>query len=154
MEEDPEIKDKLDELKQCGEGTAKISADRLSLLEQAGPLAAHLHETHSDLEQWFRQAEDDIMKQDAPALNTEQIKQQQDITKVLKQDVADHKPQIDRLNKTGAALLKLVGEEDAEKLQEMMESDTARFDGIKNAIRERSNSLDEALQQTSEVRLF
>ncbi len=151
MEEDPEIKDKLVELKQSGEGTAKLSADRLSLLEQAGPLAAHLHETHSDLEQWFRQAEDDIMKQDSPALNTEQIKEQQDTAKVLKRDVNDHKPQIDRLVKTGSALLKLVGDEDVEKLQDMMETDSARFDGIKNAIRERSNSLDEALQQTSEV---
>ena len=65
--------------------------------------------------------------------------------------MADHKPVLDRLNKTGSALLKLVGDEDIEKLQELLDQDGAHFDRIKNGIRERSNSLDEALQQSSEV---
>ncbi len=70
----------------------------------------------------------------------------------MKQNIADEKPLLDRLNKTGSALRHLAGDEDAERLQGTLDDDNARFDAIKNSIRERSNSLDEALQQTSEVR--
>ena len=69
----------------------------------------------------------------------------------MKQSVSDHKPAIDRLNKTGGVLLKLVGDDDAERIRELMDQDNSRFDGIKTDIRERTNTLDEALQQTSEV---
>ena len=47
--------------------------------------------------------------------------------------------------------MKLVGDDDVEKLQQIIDELSARFDDVKNAIRERSNTLDEALQQTSEV---
>jgi len=49
--------------------------------------------------------------------------------------------------------VKLAGEEDREQLEEVMEGDSRRFDALKNRIREHTNSLDEALQQTSEVGL-
>ncbi len=70
---------------------------------------------------------------------------------VLKQEVADQKPSVDRLNKTGAALLKLIGDEESAHLQDQLEDDNNRFDQIKNGLRERSNTLDEAFQETSEV---
>lgn len=70
---------------------------------------------------------------------------------VIKHNIADHKPLLDRLNKTGSALLKLVDDDEAERLQELLDNDNARFEIIKNDVRERANSLDEALQETSEV---
>lgn len=70
---------------------------------------------------------------------------------LMKQSIADEKPAIDRLGKTGSALVKLVGAEESEKLHELLEDVTSRFDFIKNAVRERSNCLDEALLQTSQV---
>ena len=69
----------------------------------------------------------------------------------LKQEVSDHKPMLDRLNKTGSALLKLVGGEDSSKLQDLLNADNSQFDAIKNNIREKSNALDDAFQQSSEV---
>lgn len=62
----------------------------------------------------------------------------------------DQKPHIDRLNKTGSALVKVVGQGDAVKLQAIIDDDTARYDAVRTAMRERSNSLDEALQQSAE----
>lgn len=76
---------------------------------------------------------------------------QQDNIKVVKQLVADSKPMVDRLNKTGSALLKLVGDENTERVQEIIDSDNNRFDTIKNSIREQTFELDQALHQTSEV---
>jgi len=71
---------------------------------------------------------------------------------VLKQDIQDNKPLVDRLNKSGLALGKLgLSPADADLLQETMQEDNRRVDDIRRAVRERSLSIDEALQQSAEV---
>jgi len=62
------------------------------------------------------------------------------------------KPVADRLSKTGSALMKLVGEDEAERVRELVDDLLSRFDTVKNVIRQRANRLDDALQQMSEVR--
>ena len=151
VDEDPVIWDKMDDLKQQGDTVAKLSGDRLSMLEQALPLAAHFHETHDDLVQCFDEMEQDIKAQEALAINPEQLKEQQDTIKVLKQTIADNKPLQDRLNKTGSALLKLMGEDGQNQVQEIMDEDNGRFDAVRNSVRERTNDIEEAIHQTSEV---
>ena len=72
----------MDELKHEADVVSKLSADKLSILEQAVPLAAHLSETHSDLLTWFDEIETDMKAPETPAINSEQIKEQQDVMKV------------------------------------------------------------------------
>lgn len=72
----------MDELKHEADLVSKFSADRLSILEQAVPLAAHLSETHSDLLTWFDEIETEMKEPDTPAINSDQIKEQQDMMKV------------------------------------------------------------------------
>jgi len=69
----------------------------------------------------------------------------------LKQNAADEKPAIDRLVKTGLALAKLIGDDEAEKIREIMDDMALRFDAIKCFVRQRANVLDEAQQQSSQV---
>ena len=69
----------------------------------------------------------------------------------MKQSIADQKPAIDRLNKTGSALVKLLGDDESEKLQEILDDVTSRFDVIKTSVRDKLNVLDEAMHQTSQV---
>ena len=71
---------------------------------------------------------------------------------MLKQNVADNKPLIDKLNKMGPVLAKLVGEEDAQQLQDLIDADNERFNTIRSGVCERTNTLNETLQQSSEVR--
>lgn len=70
---------------------------------------------------------------------------------MLKEAVADQRPQLDRLIKTGTSLQKLVGDNDARKLQAIMDEDSNTFGALKNRLRDRTAIVDEALQQTSEV---
>ena len=70
---------------------------------------------------------------------------------LLKQCAADMKPVADRLSKTGSALMKLVGDDEAERIRQVVDDSVSRFDRLKNDIRDRSNKLDDALQQMSEV---
>lgn len=71
--------------------------------------------------------------------------------KALKQDVADHKPVIDRLNKTGSALVQLVTQEAAADVQKKLDDDNKRVEHIRNGVRERSYSINAAMQQSAEV---
>ena len=66
----------------------------------------------------------------------------------------DHKPEIDRLNKTGNALVKLCGEQDCLKVQKILDKDNKKLDHMRNSLRDRSMSIDEALQQSAEVSKF
>lgn len=61
------------------------------------------------------------------------------------------KPVADRLSKTGTSLMKLVGDDEAERVREIVGDLTCRFDSVKNVMRQRANKLDDALQQMSEV---
>lgn len=58
---------------------------------------------------------------------------------------------IDRLNKTGNALVKLCGAHDCLKVQKMLDKDNKKLDDMRNSLRDRSMSIDEALQQSAEV---
>jgi len=61
------------------------------------------------------------------------------------------KPVADRLSKTGSSLMKLVAEDEAERIREVVDDLTSRFDSVKNVMRQRGNRLDDALQHMSEV---
>ena len=51
----------------------------------------------------------------------------------------------------GPVLANLIGEE-AQQLQDLIDADNERFNTIKSGVSERTNTLNEALQQSSEVR--
>ena len=80
--EDPLLKDKMDELKHEADLVSKLSADRMSILEQVVPLAAHLSETHSDLLSWFDEIEAEMKTPEMSAINLDHLKEQQDVMKV------------------------------------------------------------------------
>ncbi len=83
MEEDPIVKDKVDEMQQRANAVAKLASDRLSLLEQAVPLAAHFAETHDTLLDWFQDIEGQMVEQHGSAIKADQIKAMQDEVKVM-----------------------------------------------------------------------
>ena len=76
------------------------------------------------------------------------------LLQVLKQDIQDNKPLVDKLNKTGTALSKLyLSEDDLELVKSTVDDDNRRVEDIRRVMRDRSMSIDEALQQSAEVRL-
>ena len=73
------------------------------------------------------------------------------VFQMLKQDIGDQKPILDKLNKSGIGLAQLVSEDDAFGVSETIASDNDRFSAIRDFVRERSNTLDDALTQSVEV---
>merc|ERR1711899_522365 len=85
-----------------------------------------------------------------PGMRPDQIAKQQEINRSLMQPVQDHKPVIDRLNKTGGALLRLIIEDDAYRVQDIIETDNQRYNDLKVSLRERMAMLEAAMQECAQ----
>merc|ERR1719282_559977 len=145
-----QVKEKMEDLKETMEVVIQLSTDRLSVLEQALPLAEHFYETHAELSHWLDEMERETMNQMKPGMRPDQIAKQQEICRSLMQSVQDHKPVLDRLNKTGGALLRLIGEDDAYRVQDIIESDNQRYNNLKADLRERIQALEDAMHDCSQ----
>ena len=145
-----QVKEKMEDLKETMEVVIQLSTDRLSVLEQALPLAEHFYETHAELSHWLDEMERETMNQMNPGMRPDQIAKQQEICRSLMQSVQDHKPVLDRLNKTGGALLRLIIEDDAYRVQDIVETDNQRYNDLKTQLRERMQALEEAMQECAQ----
>ncbi|KPJ14035.1 Microtubule-actin cross-linking factor 1, isoform 4 [Papilio machaon] len=144
------IRDRSEELREMMEEVGRLSAARIAALEQALPLAEHFADTHHGLSSWLDEMEDQIQMLAMPALRPEQIVQQQDKNEMLQQSISGHKPLVDKLVKTGEALSRLCGEEDAAKLQDIVEADCERYNALRAELRQRQQELEQALQESSQ----
>jgi dystonin len=80
--EDQAAVDELDELRQQTENLAKRSAERLSLLEQAVPLAEHFYHTRDALFVFFDQLDKEVPVELSPGSSLDQAKVQQETVQV------------------------------------------------------------------------
>ncbi|CAG0891815.1 unnamed protein product [Cyprideis torosa] len=143
------LSEKAEDLKDTMEKVSKMSADRLSILEQALPLAEHFVDTHTELCNWLDETERACDALSAPGLRPDLLNRQQEQNNALMQSIHEHKPLLDKLNKTGSTLANLCSEADAQRIIDAMESDNQRYNALKVHLRERQQALEAALQETS-----
>lgn len=144
------IRDKMEDLRETMEIVSGLSADRLGALEQALPLAEHLRDTHNGLVAWLEEVEQQVTMLPMPALRPDQITLQQDRNELLIQSITEHKPLVEKLNKTGEALIRLVNDEEGAKVQDILDSDNARYAALRAELRSRQQALEQALQESSQ----
>ncbi|XP_063905659.1 dystonin isoform X26 [Zophobas morio] len=144
------IREKMEDLRESMDTVSALSSDRLGILEQALPLAEHFHDTHNVLANWLSDIEEQISMLAMPSMRPDLIAQQQDRNEMFIQSINDHKPLVDKLNKTGEALIRLCNDDDGSKVQELLDSDNARYTALKLELRERQLALEQALQESSQ----
>ncbi|XP_044265469.1 microtubule-actin cross-linking factor 1 isoform X20 [Tribolium madens] len=144
------IREKMEDLRETMDTVSALSSDRLGILEQALPLAEHFHDTHNVLSNWLSDIEEQISMLAMPAMRPDLIAQQQDRNEMFIQSINDHKPLVDKLNKTGEALIRLCNDDDGSKVQDLLDSDNARYAALKLELRERQQALEQALQESSQ----
>ena len=148
--ETEQVKEKMEDLRETMEVVVKLSLDRLSILEQALPLSEHFYETHNELTIWLDEIEPQAMNQLLPAMRPDLIAKQQEINRSFMQSVQDHKSVLDRLNKTGGALLRLIAGDDSYRVQEVIENDNQRYNALKAGLREMQQALDDCMQECAQ----
>ncbi|XP_075219843.1 dystonin-like protein short stop isoform X29 [Lycorma delicatula] len=144
------IREKMEDLRDTMETVSGLSIDRLGVLEQALPLAEHFQETHTGLSSWLDDMEQHVRLLALPALRPDLIAQQQDKNEMLIQSLGEQKPLVEKLNKTGEALIKLCNDEEGAKVQDILDSDNARYSALRAELRQRQQALEKALQESSQ----
>ncbi|CAI5769623.1 dystonin isoform X21 [Podarcis lilfordi] len=149
-EEDKQtMKKKLEDLLQKYNTLCQMNSKRNLQLERAQSLASQFWETYEEIWPWLTETKTVISQLPAPALEYETLKQQQEEHRQLRELIAEHKPHIDKMNKTGPQLLELSPREGF-SIQEKYVAADALYSQIKEDVKKRAQALDEAISQSTQ----
>ncbi|XP_056670300.1 dystonin isoform X33 [Monodelphis domestica] len=148
-EEKQSMKEKLDKILKNYDDICQINSERYLQLEQAQSLVNQFWETYEELWPWLTEIQRVITQLPAPALEYETLKQQQEEHRQLRELIAEHKPHIDKMNKTGPQLLELSPGEGF-LIQEKYLAADALYSQIKEDVKRRAVALDEAISQSTQ----
>ncbi|XP_054035917.1 dystonin isoform X5 [Dryobates pubescens] len=148
-EEKQSIKKKMKSLLQKYDAVCQMNSERNLQLERAQSLVNQFWETYEELWPWLTETEMIISQLPAPALEYETLKQQQEEHRQLRELIAEHKPHIDKMNKTGPQLLELSPGEGFSIQEKYVAADTL-YSKIKEDVKKRALALDEAISQCTQ----
>ncbi|NXD96172.1 DYST protein, partial [Chaetorhynchus papuensis] len=148
-EEKQMMKKKIESLLQKYDAVCQMNSERNLQLERAQSLVTQFWETYEELWPWLTETEKIISQLPAPALEYETLKQQQEEHRQLRELIAEHKPHIDKMNKTGPQLLELSPGEGFSIQEKYVAADTL-YSKIKEDVKKRALALDEAISQCTQ----
>nr|XP_056712073.1 dystonin [Euleptes europaea] len=148
-EESRAMKKKLESLLQKYDTLCQMNSKRNLQLERAQSLVSQFWETYEEIWPWLTETQLVITQLPAPALEYETLKQQQEEHRQLRELIAEHKPHIDKMNKTGPQLLELSPKEGF-SIQEKYVAADALYSQIKEDVKKRAQTLDEAISQSTQ----
>uniref|UniRef100_A0A3B3ZE18 Uncharacterized protein n=1 Tax=Periophthalmus magnuspinnatus TaxID=409849 RepID=A0A3B3ZE18_9GOBI len=140
---------KTDSLSLRYEAVSQSHSERFSALEQAQVLVARFWETYEELEPWLGETESLISQLPPPAIDTDALRLQQDHMRLLRESIAEHKPHIDKLLKIGPQLAEL-SLHDGETVTQRYNEAERRYIAIKEEVKGRAATLDEAVSQSAQ----
>uniref|UniRef100_A0A8C3K7A7 Dystonin n=1 Tax=Calidris pygmaea TaxID=425635 RepID=A0A8C3K7A7_9CHAR len=148
-EEKQTMKKKMKSLLQKYDAVCQMNSERYLQLERAQSLVNQFWETYEELWPWLTETEMIISQLPAPALEYETLKQQQEEHRQLRELIAEHKPHIDKMNKTGPQLLELSPGEGFSIQEKYVAADTL-YSKIKEDVKKRALALDDAISQCTQ----
>ncbi|XP_004465405.1 dystonin isoform X5 [Dasypus novemcinctus] len=148
-EEKQSMKKKLDMVLKKYDAICQINSERYLQLERAQSLVNQFWETYEELWPWLTETQRIISQLPAPALEYETLRHQQEEHRQLRELIAEHKPHIDKMNKTGPQLLELSPGEGFSIQEKYVAADTL-YSQIKEDVKKRAVALDEAISQSTQ----
>ncbi|XP_077599175.1 microtubule-actin cross-linking factor 1 isoform X4 [Stigmatopora nigra] len=140
---------KTDSLSARYHAVNRSHGERLAALERAQVLVARFWETHEELEPWLGETENLIGQLAPPAIDADALRLQQDQMRLLRESIAEHKPHVDKLLKIGPSLAELSATEGPPVTRRYGEAER-RYLAIKEEVRSRAASLDDAVSQSAQ----
>ncbi|XP_027759163.1 microtubule-actin cross-linking factor 1 isoform X15 [Empidonax traillii] len=147
------LQEKTESLVQQYEAVSQLNSERYARLERAQVLVNQFWETYEELNPWIEETQALLSQLPPPAIDHEQLKQQQDDMRQLRESIAEHKPHIDKLLKIGPQL-KDLNPEEGEMVQEKYSRAEATYAKIKEEVCQRALALDEAVSQSTQISEF
>uniref|UniRef100_A0A8B9GDW7 Microtubule actin crosslinking factor 1 n=1 Tax=Amazona collaria TaxID=241587 RepID=A0A8B9GDW7_9PSIT len=143
------LQEKTESLVQQYEAVSQLNSERYTRLERAQVLVNQFWETYEELNPWIEETQALISQLPPPAIDHEQLKQQQEDMRQLRESIAEHKPHIDKLLKIGPQL-KDLNPEEGEMVQNKYSTAEAMYARIKEEVCQRALALDEAVSQSTQ----
>uniref|UniRef100_A0A8D0G4W8 Microtubule actin crosslinking factor 1 n=1 Tax=Sphenodon punctatus TaxID=8508 RepID=A0A8D0G4W8_SPHPU len=147
------LQEKTESLVKQYEDVSQLNSERYARLERAQVLVNQFWETYEELNPWVEETQILIGQLPPPAIGHEQLKQQQEDMRQLRESIAEHKPHIDKLLKIGPQL-KDLNPEEGEMVQEKYLTAEAMYIRIKEEVRQQALALDEAVSQSTQIAEF
>ncbi|XP_044853530.1 microtubule-actin cross-linking factor 1 isoform X17 [Mauremys mutica] len=143
------LQEKTESLVKQYDAVSQLNSERYACLERAQALVNQFWETYEELSPWIEETQALIAQLPPPAIDHEQLKQQQEDMRQLRESIAEHKPHIDKLLKIGPQLKELNPEEGAMVQEKYLTAETM-YARIKEEVRQRALALDEAVSQSTQ----
>ncbi|KAG7462800.1 hypothetical protein MATL_G00188590 [Megalops atlanticus] len=128
---------------------SQLNSERCLQLERAQSLASQFWETYEELWPWLQETRAGFSQLPQPAIEYETLKQQQEELRQMRELIAEHKPHIDKMNKTGPQLLELSPVEGKSILEKYTATDQL-YTQLKADVKQRAFALDEAISKSTQ----
>uniref|UniRef100_UPI0037E92C14 dystonin n=1 Tax=Semicossyphus pulcher TaxID=241346 RepID=UPI0037E92C14 len=128
---------------------SQLNSERCLQLERAQSLASQFWETHEEMWPWLQETLGTFRQLPLPAIEYEALRQQQEELRQMRELIAEHKPHIDKMNKTGPQLLELSPVE-GEPIREKYTTADKLYTQLKADVTQRAATLDEAISKSTQ----
>ncbi|XP_069036167.1 dystonin isoform X12 [Lepisosteus oculatus] len=143
------LQEKIKTLLDKYNAVSQMSSERSLQLERAQSLASQFWETYEELWPWLQETRSLIDQLPPPAIEYDTLKHQQEELRQLRELIAEHKPHIDKMNKTGPQLLGLSPVEGVSVREKYTATDRL-YAQLKEDVKERAAALDEAISKSTQ----
>ncbi|XP_037638602.1 dystonin isoform X20 [Sebastes umbrosus] len=128
---------------------SQLNSERCLQLERAQSLASQFWETHEEMWPWLQETLSAFSQLPLPSIEYEKLRQQQEELRQMRELISEHKPHIDKMNKTGPQLLELSPVE-GEPIREKYTVTDQLYTKLKADVKERAATLDEAISKSTQ----
>ncbi|XP_052427650.1 dystonin [Carassius gibelio] len=140
---------KLQALSEKYSVVSQLNSERCLQLERAHSLACQFWETHDELWPWLQETRTAFTQLAQPTIEYEALRQQQEELRQMRELIAEHKPHIDKMNKTGPQLVELSPTEGA-PIREKYQAADKLYSQLKVDVKHRAAALDEAISKSTQ----
>ncbi|XP_077351597.1 dystonin isoform X4 [Festucalex cinctus] len=126
-----------------------LNSERCLQLERAQSLGSQFWETYEELSPWLQETLKTFNQLPPPAIEYDTLRQQQEELRQMRELIAEHKPHIDKMNKTGPQLLELSPEEGL-PIREKYTTSEQLYTKLKADVKQRAAELDEAISKSTQ----
>ncbi|KAF7667067.1 hypothetical protein LDENG_00080080 [Lucifuga dentata] len=128
---------------------SQLNSERCLQLERAQSLASQFWETYEELWPWLQETLKAFSQLPPPGIEYDSLRQQQEELRQMRELIAEHKPHIDKMNKTGPQLLELSPAEGV-PIREKYTATDQLYARLKADVRQRAATLDEAISKSTQ----
>ncbi|KAM6916493.1 dystonin [Xenentodon cancila] len=128
---------------------SQLNSERCLQLERAQSLATQFWETYEEMWPWLLETINTFSQLPPPAIEYDTLRQQQEELRQMRELIAEHKPHIDKMNKTGPQLLEISPGEGVPIREKYTASDQL-YTKLKADVKERAATLDEAISKSTQ----